>query len=153
MTKAGAMDTAFLARATALGAITGVRSMSGPTAWALGHDGSLKHVAAVLAAGEMLADKTPLVGDRTAPIPLTGRAVLGALVGAGSARDARGPMLAGALAGAAAAVISAYLAWHVRRRLPLPGPIGGVLEDALVVVLAGWCVRSGPVHERRPPEA
>lgn len=57
------MNTTTVTRTLALGAITGMRSMAGPTTWALGHEGGLKRVAAVLAAGEMLGDKTAFIGS------------------------------------------------------------------------------------------
>jgi uncharacterized membrane protein len=75
------MNAAALNATLTLGAITGVRSMAGPAALAARYDGPIKNVVAVLAAGEMIADKTSLVGNRIDPIPLAGRAVAGALVG------------------------------------------------------------------------
>ena len=136
------MNTATVTRTLALGAITGMRSMAGPATWALSHEGGLKRVAGVLAAGEMLADKTSFVGKRTAALPLAGRAMMGALVGMGSARDARANALTGAVIGAVAAIVFAHLAFHARRRLPLPSALGGILEDAVVIGIAACCVTS-----------
>lgn len=119
------------------GAVTGMRSMSGAAALAMDRGAMLGRIVPALAAAEMMADKTSLVPDRIDPLPLAGRAVLGALVGgviAGETED--GAWAAGALLGATAAVMTAHLAYQVRRRLPLPGAIAGMLEDALVVTLA-----------------
>jgi uncharacterized membrane protein len=134
------MDTSTVTRTLALGAITGIRSMAGPTTWALGHEGGLKRVTALLAAGEMLADKTPFVGNRTAALPLAGRAMMGALVGIGSARDARANALTGAVIGAVAAIAFAHLAFQARRHLPFSSALGGLLEDAVVIGIAACCV-------------
>ena len=63
----------------ALGTVTGMRSMSGPAALALGQHGVLRGIVPLLAVGEMIADKSPFVGARTDPLPLAGRAVMGAI--------------------------------------------------------------------------
>ncbi len=131
-TKVALMKRSFVTRTLALGAITGIRSMSGLAAMALRH-GVLARVMPLLAAAEMATDKTSVVGNRTDAIPLAGRAVMGAVVGAVIARDERQSMLVGGVLGAAAAVVAAHLAFQVRRRLPVPSAWGGVLEDLLVV--------------------
>ena len=104
------MNAASLNEIVALGAITGMRSMAGPAVLARRHGGMVHGVMAVLAAGEMVADKTTLIGDRIDPIPLAGRACMGALVGGLIARRERGHTLLGALIGGSAAVIVAHLA-------------------------------------------
>jgi uncharacterized membrane protein len=126
------MTANALTKTLALGAITGMRSMSGPAAVATAHHGALKHVVAALAAGEMIADKTSLVGNRIDPLPLAGRALMGAIVGVSIARETHGHAWLGGLLGASAAVIAAHLAYHARARLPVSNTVGGMIEDAIV---------------------
>ena len=125
------MNAATLSEAVAVGAITGMRSMAGPALVASRYSGILKGLVGMMAAGEMVADKTSLVGDRTDPLPLTGRAVMGALVGGVIAHERHGNIVIGAIVGAGAAVIAAHLAYRLRQRLP-EGTVGGLLEDAIV---------------------
>src|SRR5688500_10878471 len=92
-------NDSVLVTSAVLGAIAGLRSMSAPAL--LTHEladggkarefGPLERiltsertagVLALLAGGEMLADKTPYVPDRTNPVPLIGRAVIGSLTAA-----------------------------------------------------------------------
>ena len=116
----------------ALAAITGMRSMSGPATVATARHGALKHVVAAMAVGEMIADKTRFVGNRIDLLPLTGRAVMGAIVGGAIARETHGRLWLGGLLGASAAVIAAHLAYYARTRLPLSNTVGGMIEDAIV---------------------
>lgn len=122
-----------VARIVALGTITGMRSTAGPLALALRDNSPLKALFGVMAAGEIAADKTSLVGNRIDPIPLAGRAVIGAFMGGLTARRAGVSTPLGAVLGAAAAVSAAHLAYRIRTRLPLSNGLGGVLEDALVL--------------------
>ena len=124
-----------------LGALTGMRSTAGAVALAFQRGGFLKNVLGALAAGEIVADKTAAVGNRIDPAPLAGRALMGAIVGGLIAREADDNVAFGALLGAAAAVAAAHLAFHVRRRLPLPNVAAGFMEDALVASLASAAVR------------
>ena len=124
-----------LSRILALGAITGMRSMAGPAALALGRRGALQAVMPSLAVGEMFADKSAVIGNRTDPLPLAGRAVMGAIVGGAIAREEGDNLLAGSLIGAATAVVAAHLAFQVRQRLAGSSPLGGVIEDALVLTI------------------
>lgn len=135
------MNRSAFGRTMALGAITGMRSMSGAATLAYQHGGAVREVFALLAAGEMIADKTPYVGNRIDPGPLAGRALLGAAVGAAVAYEERDNLLAGALLGAAAAFAAAHLTFQARRRLPLPTAVAGVLEDAVVMGLAASAAR------------
>ncbi len=130
------MNSASFRRTLALGAMTGMRSMSGPATLALEHDGILRSVVLLLAAAEMIGDKTSVVGDRIDPAPLAGRAIMGAIVGGLVARDHRQNMATGSLVGAATAVIAAHLAFYIRERLPLPAALAGIFEDAVVLGLA-----------------
>ena len=130
------MTESTLERIVALGALTGMRSMAGPATLAFARRSASRPVMALLAAGEMVADKTPFVGNRIDPLPLAGRAVLGAVVGALVAREQRGNVLLGGVIGAATALAAAHLAYQARKRLPLPPTAAGLLEDALVLALA-----------------
>ena len=141
------MTAAVLGEAVALGALTGMRSMAGPATLAWQHPGLLSRVFAVMAVGEMMADKTAIVGDRIDPIPLAGRALMGAIVGGTIARQARENVLLGGAIGGAAAVITAHLAYRLRTRLPIADPLGGLLEDAVVMALSAVYASSA---RRRP---
>jgi uncharacterized membrane protein len=129
------MTSAALERTLVLSAITGMRTMAGPATLAVQHGGTLKRVVGLMAAAEMVADKTTLVGDRIDAAPLAGRAVMGAVVGGVIAREEHGSVLLGGMLGASVAVITAHLAYHARKRLPVSTALGGVLEDSIVVGL------------------
>ncbi len=136
-----------------LGMLAGARSMSAPvfvTEYLRRHvpAAPLRHpyhllasprVAALFklaAVGELIADKLPVTPDRIRPGPLGGRAVWGAFAGVLVAVVEDAPPLAGALLGAGTAVAGAYAAYGARRwlaqRLPVPDPLVGAAEDALV---------------------
>lgn len=141
------MNAAQLTDTLALGALTGMRSMAGPATLAYQHGGVLSRVLSTLAAGEMVADKTAAVGNRTDPMPLAGRAVMGAVVGGELARENHGNVIAGALLGASAAVAMAHIAFRVRRRLSGSSAVGGMIEDAVVMGLGAMIARR---TRRRP---
>ncbi len=130
------MSTSPLTTILALGALSGTRSMAGVATLAWGNGGVAKPLLALAFAGEMLADKTSIIGDRVDPLPLSGRALMGGIVGAVVAGRHDRSRLAGALLGAGAAVATAHLAYHARKRLPLSSVAGGLLEDALVLAAA-----------------
>jgi uncharacterized membrane protein len=134
------MNAATLSTIITRGAITGMRSMAGPATLAFRREGMLKPFVAALAVGEMLADKTSIIGDRIAPFPLAGRALMGALVGGVLAHESRSSVMRGACIGGAASVVAAHLAYRLRRRLPLPSALSGVLEDAVVIAVGAWTV-------------
>ncbi|HVL66376.1 MAG TPA: hypothetical protein VM364_03845 [Vicinamibacterales bacterium] len=125
------MRRTVLRDAVALGALSGMRSMAGMAALAFRYR-RRRSLASALALGEMVADKTPWVGNRIDPLPLGGRVVMGALMGGFVAQQSRESVLAGSLAGAAAAFVAAHLAYRARTRAPLGAAAGGVLEDAVV---------------------
>jgi uncharacterized membrane protein len=138
------MKTGTLTRTVTLGAMSGMRSMAGPAALALDDDDGildhrgarlLRRVLPLLAAGEMIADKMPFMGDRTDPLPLAGRAAMGALVGGMIASEENGSVVMGGLIGAVAAVAVAHIAYQLRKRMPGSSALGGVLEDGIVVGL------------------
>jgi uncharacterized membrane protein len=129
------MNAVTLKRIVALGALTGMRSMAGLAVLALPHPGVARPVMALAAAGEMVADKTALVGDRVDALPLAGRAIIGALVGALIAREEDQNALLGGMVGSAAALVAAHLAYHGRKRLSTSSVAGGLLEDGLVILI------------------
>lgn len=146
-----------------LGAISGLRSMAAPAL--LTHEiaddgeaeefGALERILtsdrtasllALLAGGEMLADKTPYVPNRTDPAPLIGRAVIGSMSAAAFAvRRRHTPFLPAAI-GAVSAIASTYAAFHTRRfvkeRFHVPDKLIGLAEDALVVAAGKAVVES-----------
>ena len=139
------MTAGTLQRILGLATVTGMRSMAGLATLAAPHGGVLKSATALLAAGEMMADKTSFVGNRTDPVPQAGRAVIGALVGGVIARQDRQSVWLGAVIGGAAAVAATHIAYQWRRRLPLSATAGGLLEDALVMIGVGtlYAIQNG----------
>lgn len=145
------MNSTAVCKIAGLGVLTGMRSMAGPATLALQHGGIVKHVMGMMAAGEMVADKTDRIGDRIDAVPLAGRAVMGAIVGGIIARQERSNVWLGGVIGASAAVIAAHLAYQARKRLPLSTAVGGVVEDAVVVGLGAWYAsQPHPSSYRRP---
>jgi uncharacterized membrane protein len=120
-------DDSTLVTAAALGALSGMRSMAAPRLVARvlqkgkrssagsGLTRTAARFVSLAAAGEMLADKSPWIPDRTATLPLAGRALLGSLSAVAYAHHRRHPLLSHGAVGAAAAVISTFAAFHVRR--------------------------------------
>src|SRR5690606_14899965 len=99
-----------------------------------------EHTARLLTAfagGEMLADKTEYVPDRTDPLPLIRRAVLGSVTAAAYAVRRPHPVLLPAAVGAASAIASTFAAFHVRRiareEFHIPDKLLGLAEDAIVL--------------------
>lgn len=147
------------ARTLAWGTLCGLRAMAGPVlADQRGARGPLQRQLAkpavartlqALAVAELIADKLPFVPPRTQLPSLLARATSGAVTALQTAprprrwgfrraplRDDIGP----ALAGAAAAIVSAGTAYYVRReltrRLRLSSFAGGLLEDAVLLLAA-----------------
>jgi uncharacterized membrane protein len=142
----------IILNAAALGAISGLRSLAAPAL--LAHelagrgraDGGLERLItseafarllALVASGEMLADKAPFMPDRTSPLPLLGRALIGSLTAAAYASHRHHPVLLPAVAGAVAALASTRVAFQLRRdageRFHVPDRLLGMIEDAIVV--------------------
>lgn len=89
------------------------------------------------ALAEMLADKLPDIPPRIEPLPLLGRAALGALAGVATAELAHEDRLPCAAAGAAGAIAGAFAAYHARRwvteNTDLPDSAVALAEDAIVL--------------------
>lgn len=142
-------DTKVYAGAAMMGAVAGMRSMSSPAIVSqlarsvsgqsplafLNHSVTVKSTAAA-AIGEIVADKLPVLGKRTAAPSLIWRAISGALSGAAVCSLKKRPPLAGAVLGAAAAAGASYGAYELRRwageKFDVPDPAIAVVEDLVV---------------------
>jgi uncharacterized membrane protein len=101
-------------------------------------------VLSVLAIGELVADKLPMIPKRTAPAPLIARIITGGLCGACLCAAAGKSLLAGTLLGGIGGVIGAFVGYSIRRRLVNTFHINdlvlAVCEDAVAVCLALFLV-------------
>lgn len=139
-----------LRNAAVLGSVSGARTLGAWTGLALSGrvTGRARIALLVAAAGEIAADKLPMMPPRSDPPALAGRIVSGALAGriAGGAH--------GAGIGAATAAATTYASERARALLgahtSLPDPVLALLEDAVVVGLAVVAARP-PAPE--PPAA
>ena len=127
------MKQTTIKKILAIGTATGIRSMAGVAVLSLAREG---RIMPALALGEMALDKTLMVGDRVAALPLAGRALLGAFVGVVVAREQGDDAVLGGLLGAATAVVVTHLAYQARKRLPWSSVAGGLVEDAIVLAIA-----------------
>lgn len=122
--------------AVARAARTGHLDLAG-TPMAFANSATGAHILAALAVGELIADKTPQIPNRTDPPALIGRFLSGALAGATVAKARKGNWLMGAILGGATAVGVTYATYELRRRAgevtKLPDPVFAVLEDAAVI--------------------
>jgi len=136
-----------IAAAAGLGVVAGLRSMTAPAllAWA-GHEGWTRtprvlrqgrgvKVASALALGEIIADKTPYIPNRTEPASLAWRIASGALVGGALCGAKHKSVTAGAVAGGLGALAATYGAFHLRHRLSerVPDRLVALGEDAIAV--------------------
>lgn len=134
------------------GLIAGLRSFSAPAAVSVALAeryvlaAQLTPTLQVLAVGEMLADKLPIMPARTAPPALAGRAMTGALSGAALADAAGRSRITGALLAGAVAIASSYAALALRsalgQRLAVPDPLIALVEDAVVIVAGRTLAKS-----------
>jgi uncharacterized membrane protein len=158
-------ERAALARAVALGVVTGMRQQLGVALLAaaasrgrfdLGDGrlarrlGSPAGVAGALAAAaaELVADKLPFTPARTRPGPLAGRVATGGLVGAVVLGDADGSAALGALLGAVGAAGGAVAGARARGALAsgtsVPDPVWGGIEDLVAVGVGALALASRP---------
>jgi uncharacterized membrane protein len=88
-----------------------------------------------LAGAEVVGDKLPITGNRTAPQQLLPRILSGAIVGATVAGANEKPKLKGALLGMAGAIAASYGFFYLRKILGRDGGVPdmalGLVEDAL----------------------
>lgn len=96
-------------------------------------------VLSLLAAGELVADKSPIIPNRTSPPVLLGRAISGAASGAAISLAERHSGRIGALLGGASAVCAAVVGTRLRvevsQRPGVPSLLPGLVEDVLAVGL------------------
>jgi uncharacterized membrane protein len=154
------VDAIYLFAAVGIGVVAGLRSMLAPAvvAWAiqlgwlhlhgspLGFMESRVTLATVslLAIGELIADLSPNIPRRTAPLPLIARIVSGGFCGTCLCLSVHKSWPIGAILGAVGAVIGAFAGYEIRRRLVLkfniPDRFVPLSEDVIAVTLAWLCV-------------
>jgi len=144
--------------AAVMGAVSGLRTMTGPAVIAtaararhLKVDGTVlswfaspkaASLISALAVGEMIADKLPFMPDRTKPASLAGRAVTGAFCGytVFSPRGRRDAAI-GAVVGASAALAASWAGLEYRRRAPMPALVSALIEDVLAAAAGAFVIR------------
>jgi uncharacterized membrane protein len=144
--------------ALGIGVVAGLRSLTAPAvvAWSahlswlnlhgspLAFMGSTTAVGifSVLAIGELVADKMPMIPKRTAPAPLMARIITGGLGGACLCASAGQSLIVGAFVGGMGAVVGAFLGYGIRKRLDLhiKDLLVAVCEDVVAVGLAFFLV-------------
>lgn len=88
---------------------------------------------------ELVADKLPMIGSRTAPFPLALRTMSGAVSGAVLASADRRNAMMGAALGALGAVAGTFATAFLRNkllgRLGVPNVLAGLVEDAALMGL------------------
>jgi len=125
-----------------LAAASGARTMAGVAA--ISTHARVK----LLAAGELIADKTPGIPNRVDPAPLLGRVVAGALLGIAVGGRGRRKRRELAVAGGLIAFLSAHATFRMRRALSahLPAVSAALVEDAIVI---GAAVTGAALLRRR----
>jgi uncharacterized membrane protein len=144
--------------ALGIGIVAGLRSLTAPAVVAWGaylswlnlHGSPLAFMGSttavgifsVLAIGELVADKLPMIPKRTAPAPLMARIITGGLCGACLCASAGQSLVVGAFLGGIGAVVGAFLGYGIRRRLDLHinDLVVAVCEDVAAVGLALFVV-------------
>ena len=95
---------------------------------------------ALAAVGEVIGDKLPTTPSRLAPLPLGGRAISGAIVGAVMARRAALSVPTGALLGTIAALGGSLVGYQSRATLGrvtgVPDRVWAFIEDGIAIGLA-----------------
>jgi uncharacterized membrane protein len=145
--------TCVLALAFLIGVISGLRSFTGPAtvAWGL-HLGWLSVgssrlafmgstagviIISLLAFGELVADKLPSTPNRTSPVGLIGRFILGGFAGAILATAGGESLILGAVLGGIGGIAGAFAGYQVRTRtvkaLKCPDFVIAILEDAVAI--------------------
>lgn len=147
--------------AAGFGAVAGLRSMIAPAllsrhlarwsgrtsaATRLLSAGPVPTLLTLAAAGEMVADKTPFIPNRTDPAPMAGRMLIGAFVGAAVAGRRGGSTVPAAFVGATAALCTTLLGYRLRRAAStstdLPDLAVALAEDAVAVSAAAALTRA-----------
>jgi uncharacterized membrane protein len=142
------MSTSTIAfRSLELGAVAGLRSMMAPAAAFSLRDRRVSVPLALLAAGELIADKLPVTPSRLAPPSLGFRLASGALCGwvVAGAFDGNRPLglVCGAVGAAAASYGGYYLRQAIVKNVPLPDTVVAIGEDGLALAFAAIATRRG----------
>jgi uncharacterized membrane protein len=128
-----ALGPALLSRAASRGELRRLED----TPFAFAASRRISRALTLLAVGEMVADKTPVVPPRTAPPVLLARAVSGAASGAAISLAGSHSGRTGAVLGGASAVIAAIAGTRLRvavgQRPSVPSLLPGLVEDTLAV--------------------
>jgi uncharacterized membrane protein len=128
-----ALGPALLSRAASRGELRRLED----TPFAFATSLRISRALTLLAVGEMVADKTPVVPPRTAPPVLLARAVSGAASGAAISLAGSHSGRTGAALGGASAVIAAIAGTRLRvaigQRPSVPSLLPGLVEDTLAV--------------------
>ncbi len=110
-------------------------------------------VALVPAAVELAVDKLPATPPRTNPASLAFRVAIGAIVGGAVGHEARTPVIACALLGAASAAAGSFAGASYRRIARdvtgYPAVVFAVAEDAIAIGLGVFALRSVPSSLRQ----
>ena len=142
-------------RALGLGAISGLRSLSGPafvshaasrgdlnldgTFFALLGSPRLSKALLLMELGEFVGDKLPMAPSRNSLLPLLGRAASGALAGAALFASEDRRAASGAALGSSAAIAAAFTGERLRSLVSattgLPNPVVALAEDAIVLLV------------------
>ena len=95
-------------------------------------------ILSLLAIGELIADKLPMIPKRTTPAPLMARIITGGLCGACLCAAMGQSLIAGALLGGIGGIVGAFLGYSIRRRLDLhiKDLVVALCEDVVAVGLA-----------------
>jgi uncharacterized membrane protein len=137
----------FLARATALGAASGLRSTAGLGTLAVhGSDGlgpvlshrAARPLAAIGVVTELVLDKLPITGSRLEVPGLVGRVVFASLGAVAIARTEEQPVALAVVVASAAALAAAKIGHDVRVALAkrIPDLVVAVFEDSIAIGLA-----------------
>ncbi|MFK3890547.1 DUF4126 domain-containing protein [Sphingomonas sp. NPDC079357] len=132
-------------RSMLMGAVAGARAMTPLAALAATRGGMRAPVfsagSLMLATGELVGDKRHDAPDRIVPAGIAGRLVSGAIAGAACAR--RDDRVAGALVGAAAAVVASHLTFRLRQAATRRWgqTASGLIEDGLAIAGAAVLAR------------
>jgi Predicted membrane protein len=137
-----AIDVDVYRRATYLGIVAGLRSMTPVAllAWSSANTAkTTKNITAALAIGELIADKLPFTPGRLQKGPFTGRLVIGAITGALLCRRAKQSVLQGALRGAVGAALGSIAGYVYRVAAAdltdIPDITWALLEDGTAILL------------------
>jgi uncharacterized membrane protein len=151
-----------VSRALGLGAISGLRSLSGPafvsraasredldlddTIFAFLGSPRVSKALVLMELGELVGDKLPAIPSRTSPPPLLGRAASGALVGAAVFASEGRRATTGAALGSTAAVGAAFAGEWIRalvvEKTGFPDPVVALAEDATVLLVGRRSLRN-----------